>query len=78
MEALPVATKGNGHDVRCYGLQHGLAASAGDSGGSFGNRGARQICLLRQSLTELGLQRILLGVARQSKDVSDNEARGDA
>ena len=46
----PVKSKGRCHDVRFYGLQYGLAASSWIGGNGVGDRGARQICVLRQSL----------------------------
>ena len=52
MKLLPVKTKGNDHDVRCYGLQYGLAPSAWNNSGGARDRSARQICVLRQTVIE--------------------------
>ena len=73
----PVKSEGRRHDVRCYGLQHGLAPSAWISGGAAGDPGACQICVLRQSLIE-SWPRSLLCVALLTLDESDDETECNA
>ena len=51
----PARSEGRDHDVRLYGLRHGMAPSPWDSGGAARDRSARQICFLRQTLIAVQL-----------------------